>query len=76
MAEFPLDPQLAKMLIASCENNCSNEILSITGNILLQFNKLAHEYSLCQKNKQCLQVTSFYSYAVSSTMFRSSKRST
>ena len=31
MAEFPLDPQLAKMLIASCENNCSNEILSITG---------------------------------------------
>ena len=83
MAEFPLDPQLAKMLIASCENNCSNEILSITGNILLQFNKLAHEYRLwiikfffMSKNKQCLQLTSFYSYAVSSTMFRSSKRST
>jgi pre-mRNA-splicing factor ATP-dependent RNA helicase DHX15/PRP43 len=30
MAEFPLDPQLAKMLIASCQYNCSNEILSIT----------------------------------------------
>jgi len=30
MAEFPLDPQLAKMLIASCKYNCSNEILSIT----------------------------------------------
>lgn len=30
MAEFPLDPQLAKMVIASCEYNCSNEILSIT----------------------------------------------
>ena len=30
MAEFPLDPQLSKMLIASCECNCSNEILSIT----------------------------------------------
>ena len=66
MAEFPLDPQLAKMLIASCENNCSNEILSITGNILLQFNKLAHEYRLkmrqyffVSKNKQCLQLTSF-----------------
>ena len=66
MAEFPLDPQLAKMLIASCENNCSNEILSITGNILLQFNKLAHEYRLwiikfffMLKNKQCLQLTSF-----------------
>ena len=30
MAEFPLDPQLAKMVIASCEHNCSNEILSVT----------------------------------------------
>jgi len=30
MAEFPLDPQLAKMLITSPQFNCSNEILSIT----------------------------------------------
>jgi pre-mRNA-splicing factor ATP-dependent RNA helicase DHX15/PRP43 len=30
MAEFPLDPQLATMLIASCKFNCSNEALSIT----------------------------------------------
>ncbi|XP_062572241.1 putative pre-mRNA-splicing factor ATP-dependent RNA helicase PRP1 [Saccostrea cucullata] len=30
MAEFPLDPQLAKMVIASCDCSCSNEILSIT----------------------------------------------
>ncbi|CAG7721405.1 unnamed protein product [Allacma fusca] len=30
MAEFPLDPQLSKLLIASTEFNCSNEILSIT----------------------------------------------
>lgn len=30
MAEYPLDPQLAKMVIASCDYNCSNEILSIT----------------------------------------------
>lgn len=30
MAEFPLDPQLAKMVIASCDHNCSNEILSVT----------------------------------------------
>ncbi|KAA1095335.1 DEAH-box ATP-dependent RNA helicase prp43 [Puccinia graminis f. sp. tritici] len=29
MAEFPLDPQLAKMLISSPEFKCSNEILSI-----------------------------------------------
>ncbi|KIK95522.1 hypothetical protein PAXRUDRAFT_376208 [Paxillus rubicundulus Ve08.2h10] len=30
MAEFPLDPQLSKMLIASPEFRCSNEILTIT----------------------------------------------
>ena len=30
MAEFPLDPQLAKMLMASPSFGCSNEILSIT----------------------------------------------
>lgn len=29
MSEFPLDPQLAKMLISSCDYKCSNEILSI-----------------------------------------------
>eukprot|EP01117_Protostelium_nocturnum_P012516 TRINITY_DN4614_c0_g2_i1.p1 TRINITY_DN4614_c0_g2~~TRINITY_DN4614_c0_g2_i1.p1 ORF type:complete len:698 (+),score=224.01 TRINITY_DN4614_c0_g2_i1:205-2298(+) len=30
MAEFPLDPQLSKAIIASPRYNCSNEILSIT----------------------------------------------
>lgn len=30
MSEFPLDPQLAKMLMISEKYNCSNEILSIT----------------------------------------------
>ncbi|KAK0444479.1 P-loop containing nucleoside triphosphate hydrolase protein [Armillaria borealis] len=30
MVEFPLDPQLAKMLIVSPEFKCSNEILTIT----------------------------------------------
>lgn len=29
MSEFPLDPQLGKMLIASCDFNCSNEVLTI-----------------------------------------------
>lgn len=29
MAEFPLDPQLSKMLIASAGLNCSNEVLTI-----------------------------------------------
>lgn len=40
MAEFPLDPQLAKMLIASTDYNCSNEILSITA--LLSGMKCTH----------------------------------
>ncbi|KAI0808125.1 pre-mRNA-splicing factor ATP-dependent RNA helicase PRP43 [Fomes fomentarius] len=31
MADFPLDPQLAKLLIVSPEFNCSNEILTIVG---------------------------------------------
>lgn len=31
MAEFPLDPQMAKMLISSSYNGCASEILSITG---------------------------------------------
>lgn len=26
MAEFPLDPQLAKMLVSSPKYNCSNEV--------------------------------------------------
>ena len=30
MAEFPLEPELAKMLITSCDFRCSNEIMSIT----------------------------------------------
>lgn len=30
MGEFPLDPQLSKMLLVSSQFNCSNEILSIT----------------------------------------------
>ncbi|PWA83024.1 RNA helicase family protein [Artemisia annua] len=30
MSEFPLDPQMAKMLVVSPEFNCSNEILSVS----------------------------------------------
>lgn len=48
MAEFPLDPQLAKMLIASCNHNCSNEILSITamlsGEIAISFSFSFNSY--------------------------------
>ena len=37
MAEFPLDPQLSKMVIASCEYSCSNEILSTTAMLTGEF---------------------------------------
>jgi HrpA-like RNA helicase len=30
MSEFPLDPQMSKMLVVSPEFKCSNEILSLT----------------------------------------------
>ncbi|KAI0510810.1 probable pre-mRNA-splicing factor ATP-dependent RNA helicase DEAH3 isoform X1 [Dendrobium catenatum] len=30
MSEFPLDPQMSKMLVVSSEFNCSNEILSVS----------------------------------------------
>ncbi|RSH95451.1 DEAH-box ATP-dependent RNA helicase prp43 [Saitozyma podzolica] len=37
MAEFPLDPQLAAMLIVSPEFGCSNEMLSLTAMLSAQF---------------------------------------
>ena len=48
MAEFPLDPQLAKMLIASTEYNCSNEILSITAMLSGERGR-----SLCSSSSPC-----------------------
>ena len=43
MAEFPLDPQLSKMVIASCEYSCSNEILSLTAMLTGKFVKRSNE---------------------------------
>ena len=49
MAEFPLDPQLAKLVIASCDNNCSNETLSITAMLSGKFFRplLSISFTLC-----------------------------
>ncbi|KAK9067710.1 hypothetical protein SSX86_011821 [Deinandra increscens subsp. villosa] len=44
MSEFPLDPQMGKMLVVSPEFNCSNEILSISA--MLSEN----DQSWCSKN--------------------------
>ena len=46
MAEFPLDPQLSKMVIASCEYNCSNEILSTTSMLTGLILKLKITYKM------------------------------
>lgn len=39
MSEFPLEPQMAKTLLASCEFDCVSEVLTIaamlTGNFML-----------------------------------------
>ena len=58
MAEFPLDPQLSKMLVASCEYNCSNEILSITAMLsgevmwLLETARLLLEHELTSRFRE------------------------
>lgn len=80
MAEFPLDPQLAKMVIASCDYNCSNEILSITA--MLSGETLVHLVlrvgrtlgsplfiSLCRKKKRQLCVFGLHFRAAFSRMF-------
>jgi ATP-dependent RNA helicase DHX8/PRP22 len=36
MAEFPLDPQLSKVVIASCELGCSEEILTIVAMLTVE----------------------------------------
>ena len=59
MAEFPLDPQLAKMVIASCDFNCSNEILSITA--MLSGNLLLHDIY----NSTCLQKSNELRHVIS-----------
>ncbi|XP_060962998.1 probable pre-mRNA-splicing factor ATP-dependent RNA helicase DEAH2 isoform X3 [Cannabis sativa] len=45
MSEFPLDPQMSKMLVVSPEFNCSNEILSISAMLSdsCSFSVLSHE---------------------------------
>ena len=55
MAGFPLEPQLTKMLVASCELNCSDEILSIiamlTGNYVFQRTYFKIDYCYMNKTK-------------------------
>jgi len=36
MAEFPLEPNLAKILIMSCHLGCSDEVLTIVSMISVQ----------------------------------------
>ena len=50
MAEFPLDPQLSKMLVASTEFDCSNEILSITAMLSGKLYFKLHTYFFYELN--------------------------
>jgi pre-mRNA-splicing factor ATP-dependent RNA helicase DHX15/PRP43 len=57
MAEFPLDPQLAKMLLASPTYNCSNEVLSIAAmlsipNVFMRPRDSAREADACKAKFQ------------------------
>ena len=46
MAEFPLDPPVSKMLIASVDLGCSEEILTIVGMLSAQVCLSAAKYVL------------------------------
>ncbi|XP_050367474.1 probable pre-mRNA-splicing factor ATP-dependent RNA helicase DEAH2 isoform X2 [Argentina anserina] len=46
MSEFPLDPQMSKMLVVSPEFNCSNEILSISAMLSGRLKKLRMKQKL------------------------------
>jgi pre-mRNA-splicing factor ATP-dependent RNA helicase DHX15/PRP43 len=66
MAEFPLDPQLSKMLIVSPEFQCSNEILSIAAMLSGEL----YFYALCSTGSRvihCLTRNVFSSQRLSSS---------
>lgn len=50
MSEFPLDPQMSKMLVISPKYNCSNEILSISAMLSGMSNKTSCRHMVCQLN--------------------------
>ncbi|PWZ07957.1 putative pre-mRNA-splicing factor ATP-dependent RNA helicase DEAH2 [Zea mays] len=47
MSEFPLDPQMSKMLVISPKYNCSNEILSISAMLLASLHLLTTVDFVC-----------------------------
>jgi len=49
MSEFPLDPQMSKMLVISPKYNCSNEILSISA-MLSGMSTSGHQIVFLQMN--------------------------
>ncbi|CAN6468009.1 unnamed protein product [Victoria cruziana] len=56
MSEFPLDPQMSKMLVVSPEFNCSNEILSVSAMLSGEFSPaflLFSVLSLFSRTKIC-----------------------
>uniref|UniRef100_A0A0A9ER78 RNA helicase n=1 Tax=Arundo donax TaxID=35708 RepID=A0A0A9ER78_ARUDO len=55
MSEFPLDPQMSKMLVISPKYNCSNEILSISAMLSgMSIITSDHQIAFRQLNLSCL----------------------
>lgn len=53
MSEFPLDPQLSKMLIVSPQLNCSNEILSICAMLSVPLSPLVQPRGRLKNRLRC-----------------------
>ncbi|KAM0987113.1 hypothetical protein ACFX19_011430 [Malus domestica] len=59
MSEFPLDPQLSKMLIVSPQLNCSNEILSICAMLSVPLSPFVQPRGEAQKSAALLRKARF-----------------
>lgn len=51
MSEFPLEPQMAKALLASCEFDCVSEVLIIAAMLTGKVSAF-HTFSVMSSNKQ------------------------
>ncbi|CAN6727465.1 unnamed protein product [Malus baccata var. baccata] len=59
MSEFPLDPQLSKMLIVSPQLNCSNEILSICAMLSVPLSPFVQPRGEAQKSAALVRKARF-----------------
>ncbi len=65
MSEFPLEPQMAKTLLASCEFDCVSEVLTIaamlTGNpVSVQSTQQLYHLGLGDMAENCITISVFH----------------